>query len=163
MPKNDIELRSEEVQEVMNRVPPAILRWGITVMAVIVAVFICLASFIKIPITEECPFTMIWENNADYPTIKISIPPSAIQAVVSGDKTVRISSNALPNEFSNGIAAIITEVSSSVLPDGSYEAAVKLSPDIIELLSKDRIMINGTASIVVSHKTLFSSIRGMIP
>ena len=27
----DIELRSEEVQEVMNRVPPAILRYGIGV------------------------------------------------------------------------------------------------------------------------------------
>ena len=28
----DIEIRSDEVQEVMNRIPPWILRWGTTVI-----------------------------------------------------------------------------------------------------------------------------------
>ena len=33
----NVELLSEEVQEVMNHIPSAIVRWGMTVMAVIVA------------------------------------------------------------------------------------------------------------------------------
>ena len=32
----DVELLSEEVQEVMSRIPSAIVRWGMTLMAVIV-------------------------------------------------------------------------------------------------------------------------------
>ena len=32
----EIELRSEEVQEVMGEIPPWILRWGITILFVIV-------------------------------------------------------------------------------------------------------------------------------
>lgn len=57
---NNIELRSEEVQEVMNRIPPAIQRWGLIVTSFIVAIFFTISYYIKIPITEECKYTIIW-------------------------------------------------------------------------------------------------------
>ena len=34
--KNDIELRSEEVQEVMGEIPSWIIRWGITLLTAVV-------------------------------------------------------------------------------------------------------------------------------
>ena len=39
--KDKIELRSEEVQEIMGDVPPWILQWGITTIAIVLfAIFI---------------------------------------------------------------------------------------------------------------------------
>jgi len=45
----DIELRSEEFQELLGVVPPWILRWGITVLAVVVVVLLIGSAIIKYP------------------------------------------------------------------------------------------------------------------
>lgn len=45
----DVELRSEEVQEVMGKVPPWILRWGITLLFVIVLALLLGSFFFKYP------------------------------------------------------------------------------------------------------------------
>ena len=45
----EIELRSEEVQEVMNRVPAWILRSGITVLFIIVVVLVAGSYWFKYP------------------------------------------------------------------------------------------------------------------
>ena len=45
----EIELRSEEVQEVMNRVPPAILRYGIGVLTAIVGVLLVGSALFRYP------------------------------------------------------------------------------------------------------------------
>jgi Multidrug resistance efflux pump len=45
----DIELRSEEVQEVLGNVPPWILRWGITVLGFIVLILIVGSYLFKYP------------------------------------------------------------------------------------------------------------------
>lgn len=90
---NDIELRSEEVQEIMNRVPPAILRCGITVMALIVATFFAIAFFIEIPVTEDCTFTMDTDKTKNI----IYMSQSALKSVQSGDTTeVRLHSDIAP-------------------------------------------------------------------
>ena len=47
--ENKIELRSEEFQEVLGSVPPWILRWGITVLAVVVVVLLIGSAVIKYP------------------------------------------------------------------------------------------------------------------
>lgn len=49
----DIELRSEEVQEVMNKVPPAILRYGIGILATIVFVLLIGSAFFRYPETIQ--------------------------------------------------------------------------------------------------------------
>ena len=43
MPEKDIELRSEEVQEVMGHMPSWILRWGITLFFVIILTLLILS------------------------------------------------------------------------------------------------------------------------
>lgn len=48
-------LRCTEAQEVMGRIPSAIVRWGMTVMAVIVGGLFTAACVIPWPQTEECP------------------------------------------------------------------------------------------------------------
>lgn len=57
----EIELRSEEVQEVMGRVPPWILRWGIAVLLGILLILLCVSFFYRYPdvIAAEVTITTV--------------------------------------------------------------------------------------------------------
>ena len=54
----EIELRSEEVQEVMSEIPPWILRWGITALFVIVTALLIGSWFFKYPDTVTAEITV---------------------------------------------------------------------------------------------------------
>ena len=54
----DIELRSEEVQEVMNKVPPAILRYGIGILSIIVLVLLIGSVLFHYPEKVEAELTL---------------------------------------------------------------------------------------------------------
>ena len=54
----DIELRSEEVQEVMNQIPPWILRSGITTMFIIVLLLLAGSWFFKYPDVIQAQITV---------------------------------------------------------------------------------------------------------
>lgn len=62
----DIELRSEEVQEVMNKVPPAILRYGIGLMTVIVLVLLIGSALFHYPEKIEAELTLTTKNPPVY-------------------------------------------------------------------------------------------------
>ena len=47
--KNDIELRSEEVQEVMGEIPSWIIRWGITLLTAVVLILVIGSCFFRYP------------------------------------------------------------------------------------------------------------------
>ena len=69
----EIELRSEEVQEVMGEIPPWILRWGITTLFVIVVALLTGSWFFKYPDTIKAEIT-----------VTSSDPPVSIIARSSG-------------------------------------------------------------------------------
>ena len=62
----EIELRSEEVQEVMGRIPPAILRYGIVVLLGIMAVVLAGSACFSYPDTVETEFTLTTQNPPAY-------------------------------------------------------------------------------------------------
>ena len=47
--KNDIKLRSEEVQEVMGEIPSWIIRWGITLLTAVVLALVIGSCFFRYP------------------------------------------------------------------------------------------------------------------
>src|SRR5664280_1887889 len=71
--EKDIELRSEDVQDVMGQVPPAILRWGITVIALVVLLLLVGCFIFKYPDTLTGKATLTTE-----------VPPANILARASG-------------------------------------------------------------------------------
>jgi len=74
MNKEDkIELRSEEFQEVLGAVPPWILRWGITILAIAVVVLLIGSAIIKYP--DVIPAQIVLTG---------STPPATIVAHASG-------------------------------------------------------------------------------
>ena len=62
----DIELRSEEVQEVMNKVPPMILRYGIGILATIILVLLIGSALFQYPETIEAELTLTTRNPPVY-------------------------------------------------------------------------------------------------
>lgn len=64
----DIELRSNEVQEVMNHIPSSILRYGITVLFIIVCLLIIGSAFFNYPDTVETEFTLTTQSPPAYIT-----------------------------------------------------------------------------------------------
>ena len=73
MPESNIEIRSEEIQEVMGKVPPLILRLGISFFLIIFIIFILGCWIIKYPVIISSPITITGEN-----------PPANIIARKSG-------------------------------------------------------------------------------
>ncbi|MDR2622703.1 MAG: HlyD family secretion protein [Dysgonamonadaceae bacterium] len=71
--ENDIELRSEEFQEVLGSVPSWILRWGITIIALIIAILLTGSAIIKYP--DIIPAQIVLTG---------STPPAAIVSHTSG-------------------------------------------------------------------------------
>lgn len=69
----EIELRSEEVQEVMNRVPPAILRYGIGVLTAIVGVLLVGSALFRYPDSVQVAVT-----------VSTRTPPAYIKCVNGG-------------------------------------------------------------------------------
>lgn len=74
--KKNIELRSEEFQEVLGDTPPWILRWGIAILALVIGIILLGSSIFKYP--DIVSSTM---------TLTGTTPPSAIVAKVSGKLT----------------------------------------------------------------------------
>lgn len=62
MPEKDIELRSEEVQEVMGHMPSWILRWGITLFFVIILTLLIGSFFFRYPDTITATMTLTSDN-----------------------------------------------------------------------------------------------------
>jgi HlyD family secretion protein len=71
--ENNIELRSEEFQEVLGAVPPWILRWGIIILAVFAVILITGSAVFKYPDTIPAQVTLTG-----------STPPAAVVARSSG-------------------------------------------------------------------------------
>lgn len=60
--RKDIELRSEEVQEILTRPPHALVRWGITVFFVVLALFFIGGRFFKYPDVISASITITTEH-----------------------------------------------------------------------------------------------------
>ena len=56
--ETDIELRSEDFQEILGEVPPWILRWGITTIAAVIVVLLIGSSIFKYPDTISSTMTL---------------------------------------------------------------------------------------------------------
>ena len=81
--ENNIELRSEDFQEVLGSVPHWILRWGITVLAIVIVILLAGSAIIKYP--DVIPAQIVLTG---------STPPATVVAYASGKiKQLYVSDN----------------------------------------------------------------------
>ena len=120
MPQNnsDIEIRSEEVQEILNQVPNWMIRWGNTLFLLLILLLLFISWFVKYPdvITSEVMVTT-------------SFPPEKIYAKSAGQFEVFLASEE-KNVSKNEVLAVIEN-------SASYKDVLLLK-SIVDTISRDK-------------------------
>ena len=60
--ENPIELRSEEIDEILGKAPNSIIRWGISIIFLLVLLVFAISCFVKYPDTLKAEITLYSEN-----------------------------------------------------------------------------------------------------
>lgn len=94
---NPIEIRSEEVQEIISRVPNGLIRWGVTVIFIVIVSLLGITWFIKYPdlltakvviTTNPAPVSLVSRTNG-----KITLLKGDNQSCHDGEIIAYIQSN----------------------------------------------------------------------
>lgn len=150
-----VELRSEEVQDVMNRIPSAIVRWGMTMMAVIVTGLLIVAAYLPWPETMECTF----EGNS-YGTgavIYVTLAPETAGIISRANNLyVTLYSPMFSDEFAdNSISGIITDVSIRHQAGNEYTTLLNIEFLNTENRCDTTYALSGNILLILSDNTLF--------
>lgn len=141
--EDQIELRSEEFHEVLQNMPPWILRWGITVLAVIVIILLVGSAVFKYPDTVSATITLTGET-----------PPAVIVAKASGKlRELYVVDNQVVKE--NEYLAVIDNPAKTedVLLLKNYLNTVELDKGIIDPLPPRSLMLGNLQSLFTSLYT----------
>ena len=156
----DVELLSEEVQDVMNRIPSAIIRWGMTVMAVILGGILIASAYIRWPQIIECSFEGHQVGNIV--VLKTALSPKAMNYLLHGDeKSIRVYSPMFQQKYSeDGINAKIKNISILSYSNDQYNTTLTV------VLDHNKVTVDsifyGNIQFIVSENTLLQSIVGSV-
>ena len=70
--ENNIEIRSEEVQEIMGHIPGWIIRWGVTLIFIVIMILLTGAWFFKYPDVINSPVTVTTEKPSAHIVAKVN-------------------------------------------------------------------------------------------
>lgn len=138
--KKKIELRSEEFQEVLGNIPPWILRWGITILSIVVVVVLIGSSIFKYP--DIISSTM---------TLTGTTPPATIVAKSSGKLTeLSVTDNQLV-KAGDYLAVIENSANTQdILSLKKYLIAIDKGLDTIDILPPKKMNLGSVQSIYSS-------------
>ena len=153
--EKEIELRSEEVQEVMNRVPPTILRYGSGVLLGIVLLLLGGSAWFSYPETVVTEFTLSAGMDG-LPQGAGRVAMLDIGKIALGQEVV-IHLIGFPEETYGFMEGTVTAV--SPIPDekGDYLLSISLSFETVERCKAVLSIVKGTqgtAKIIIKERTL---------
>lgn len=160
----EIEIYSDEVQEVMNRIPPAILRYGMVTITAILVLLLAGSTLFRYPDTMKAAFSLtLHEDSATAIESYASVPMASAGKVVLGQRVlIRLDGcpEGLPELFEGTVKSI------SPYPDGNgnYLLEVELREEIYRCLDENPPLIRkmtGTADIVLRERSLFQRITNL--
>ena len=153
--EKEIELRSEEVQEVMNRVPPAILRYGSGVLLGIVLLLLGGSAWFSYPETVVTEFTLATGTDT-LPTGTARVPMTEIGKMQLGQRAV-IHLTGFPEQEYGFMEGTVTDVSPFPDETGGYVLTVGLSSETVERCKAVLSLVKetrGTAKIIIKERIL---------
>ena len=153
--EKEIELRSEEVQEVMNRVPPAILRYGSGVLLGIVLLLLGGSAWFSYPETVVTEFTLAAGMDG-LPQGAGRVAMLDIGKIALGQRVV-IHLTGFPEETYGFMEGSITAVSEFPDETGNYVLSVGLTDVTVERCKAVLSIIKetqGTAKVIIKERTL---------
>lgn len=159
----DVELLSDEVQEIMSRIPSAIVRWGMTIVTIIVAGLLMIVACLPWPESIECPF--VGHRYGSKAIIRITLSPEIVRHLLhtNNKQSITLYSPMLPYEKSqDGISGIIN--ATYVESRSSDKYTTQLDIELYDANNnRDTISpFSGNILLVISEKTLFQRISEKI-
>lgn len=107
--RDNIELRSEKVRNLIGQIPPSIIRAGILVIFIIILVLLIGSWFFKFEYTIKATATI--NQNTDSLIIKLKIPANELSKIQTGHKVI-LDFNNIPNLYNE---KMVTEI--QIVPD----------------------------------------------
>lgn len=147
---NKYELRSREVQEVMNRPPGRFIIWGNTLIFVIIIGGIYLLNFISIPTKVKIPIKVL------YVTDKVVLYKlSNINSNLKENQKIEIALDSYPENIYGKISATIASIKRE-------QITINIDSNAINLTHNKHIVImpsmTGYAEITTNYISLFSKL-----
>lgn len=154
MENKDIELRSEQVRKIIGQIPPVLIRSGIGIIGIIVALLLAIAAFVPYPETTESDIilTSIREKQV-IATGELSY--DYITQIKPGMKA-KIELEGYINKEYDYLQGTVTTVSPQTINrDGRNYFKFTLLLKEVPFMQEG---MKGKASIILSDKTLFERI-----
>ena len=151
MADNKIELRSEKVRHIIGEIPSGIVRYGITIITIVLLVLLVGAYFIPYPETISARIEM---TNRQQGTV--DIPYKYVNTVKKG-KNVSIELEGYDTEMygaANGTITATMHTPRQTAEGNVFTAQVRITDCKYNLISG----MTGTASILVSNESILQRI-----
>lgn len=118
---NNISLRSEEVQEIMGEIPAKIVRWGTTILSIIIIILLAGSYFFKYPEVINSDIQVTVKNNEIIS--KIGLSSFGAGKIQVGQK-IQIRLNSFPEYEFGYLEGVIISISYMELENGYYNANI---------------------------------------
>ena len=151
MADSKIELRSEKVRHIIGEIPSGIVRYGITIITIVILVLLVGAYFIPYPETISAKIEM---TNRQQGTV--DIPYKYVNWVVKG-KNVSIELEGYDTEMygaANGTITATMHTPRQTAAGNVFTAQVRITDCKYKIISG----MTGTASILVSNESVLQRI-----
>lgn len=155
MADDKIELRSEKIRYIIGEIPSGIVRYGITIITIVLLVLLVGAYFIPYPETISA---MVQMTNAHQGTI--DIPYKYVNTIARG-MTANIEFEGYDAEtygVANGMITAISHTPRQTAAGNVFTAQVKVTDCKYKIISG----MTGTASILVSNESVLQRIGRQI-
>lgn len=155
MADNKIELRSEKIRHIIGEIPSRIVRYGITIITIVLLVLLVGAYFIPYPETISARIEM---TNRQQGTV--DIPYKYVNTVKKG-KNVSIELEGYNTEMygaANGMITATMHTPRQTAAGNVFTAQVKVTDCKYKIISG----MTGTASILVSNESVLQRIGRQI-
>ena len=151
MADSKIELRSEKVRHIIGEIPSGIVRYGITIITIVLLVLLVGAYFIPYPETISARIEM-----TDRQQGTVDIPYKYVNWVVKG-KNVSIELEGYDTEMygaANGTITVTMHTPRQTAAGSMFTAQVKVTDCKYKIIGG----MTGTASILVSNESVLQRI-----
>lgn len=155
MKDKDIELRSEQVRKIIGQVPPMLVRSGIGVIGLIVAMLLAVAAFVPYPETADTDITLTGIRDGQA-TATAELPYAYITQIKPGMKA-EIELEGYTSKEYGYLQGTVTNVSHRIISrdGGNNFFSFTLSLEAASFLQEG---MKGKASVILSEKTLLKRI-----
>ena len=148
---NKIELRSEKVRHIIGEIPSRIVRYGITIITIVILGLLTGAYFIPYPETISAKMQMSHAHQGE-----ITIPYKYVNTIARG-MTANIEFEGYDAETygtANGIITATSHIPLQTAEGNVFTAQVRITDCKYNLISG----MTGTASILVSNESILQRI-----